>query len=387
LLVVLAAGLTGLAKLALASEFAATEAKVRIGAAIGAPLEAKTVALGFTASALSGVKVFETTGSANPPAWTAVGSVDADLSLLQLLTNDLGGGVVTLRDVAVTLVFDRDGRLVTRLPVPPEAAGPLPLVRLEGGTFTLRRDGRADEVFHNIKLELKTDGDRQSLSGTVEDPFWGLWTVSGGRQSATDPFTLVLKTAREVRATMALLRRAPFVPPGTWDAVQCEGETTCEVTLRFVPGEHVRYKADLSPHDTAVYVPCIDLRASAASGRVVIEDNLLTLSTVRGAAAGGEVRLESVMDFRVPGQSVLRFGVETSKANPRSMPAAWHVPAMDGQVDGKADMELSLVNGYVVKTRGQGTGTLRAFPFLRPLSLYMESDGNRGFRFGLGKGS
>ena len=31
-------------------------------------------------------------------------------------------------------------------------------------------------------------------------------------------FVLVLKTAKEVRATMPLLRRAPFCPPGTWRA-------------------------------------------------------------------------------------------------------------------------------------------------------------------------
>src|SRR6476659_2399924 len=95
-LVLLAAALAGLAKLALASDFAAKEARARIQAAIGAPVDASTVSLGFSASALTGVRVFETNTTDRPP-WTAVGAVDADLSLWKLLTNDLGGGTVTLR--------------------------------------------------------------------------------------------------------------------------------------------------------------------------------------------------------------------------------------------------------------------------------------------------
>ncbi len=384
-LVLVAAVLTGLAKLALASDYAVREAKARIQAAIGAPLETQSVALGFTASALRGVQVFETAATAAAPAWTTAQAVDADVSLWQLLTNDLGSGVVTLRDVAVTLAFDRAGRLLTRMPAPTEVAGPLPLVRLEGGTFTLRREGVPTEVFHNIRLELRTDGERQSLSGTIDDPDWGPWIVSGGRQKAADPFALVLKTAKEVRATMPLLRRAPFVPPGTWRAVEVEGDTTCEVTLRFVPGEPVHYRADLSPHDTTVLVPSIDLRAVGASGRVVIDDNVLTLSNVRGMTGGGELRLGSTMDFRVPGSHVERYAVAVSGLNPRLLPALWQVPMVEGQIDGKADMELTFRDRYLLNTRGQGTGTLRMFPFLRPLSVYMEADG-RGFRFGLGKG-
>ncbi|HEX4592494.1 MAG TPA: hypothetical protein VH120_21370, partial [Gemmataceae bacterium] len=248
-----------------------------------------------------------------------------------------------------------------------------------------RRDGVPDEVFHNIRLELRTTGEKQVLSGTVTDPDWGQWTVSGGREKAADPITLLLKTAKEVRATMPLLRRAPFVPPSTWRAVECEGDTTCEVTLRFVPGEPVHYRADLSPHNTAVYVPSISLRAAGASGRVVIEDNLLTLSNVRGAASGGEVRLGSVMDFRTPGQSVLRFAVATSRISPRLLPETWGVPHFaDGELEGKADLELDLRNGYLVTTRGQGQGTLRMWPFLRPLEIFLQADGRR-FRFGLGK--
>jgi hypothetical protein len=297
----------------------------------------------------------------------------------------MSGGVVTLRDVAVTLAFDRDGHLLTRMPTPPESEAPLPLVRLEGGTFTLRREGVPTETFHNIKLELRTVGERQTLSGTIDDPDWGPWIVSGGRESATGPFSLILKTAKEVRATMPLLRRTPFVGAGVWKAVELEGDTPCEVALRFVPGEPVHYKADLSPRNTTVRVPVIDLQATGASGRVVIEDNVLTLTNVRGGTGGGEIRVGSTMDFRVRGSHTERYTIEVSRLNPRLLPERWQVPAMGSEIAGKADLELTFRDGYLVNTRGQGTGTVKVTRFLPPLNIYMESDG-LGFRFGLGKG-
>ena len=115
-LVLLAATALGLARLGLASDYACRETLARLEAAIGAPVQATNVRLGFSDSALSGFKVFQPAASAETPAWTAVGTVDANLSLWQLVTNDLGGGIVTLRDVAVTLAFDRDGEIVEDAP-------------------------------------------------------------------------------------------------------------------------------------------------------------------------------------------------------------------------------------------------------------------------------
>ena len=160
-LLLLAAAVIGLTKLALASDYATREAVARLGAAVGAPVRASDVSLGFSASALRGVRVFEAATAGEGTEWTAVGSVDADLSLWQLVTNDLSRGTVTLRDVNVTLAFDANDHLLTRLPVPPaDSATARPLVRIENGTFTLRRAGFADETFHNIKLELKTEPDK-----------------------------------------------------------------------------------------------------------------------------------------------------------------------------------------------------------------------------------
>ncbi len=376
--------MAGAGKLGLASEFAARQLVERLQAVIGAPVRIAQARLGYSSSALDGVEVGEAVNTDAAPAWASARAVEADLSLWQLLRGDLAGGTVTLRDVAVTLRFDRGNRLTTRVPVPP-AAGPveLPRVLLDGGQFTLGHEGVPDEAFHNIRLELRGDGERLAVSGTVEDPDWGLWAVSGGRDAADGPFTLTLRTAREVHVTPALLRRAPFVPPTTWDHVELEGDTPCELTLRFEPGRPVHYRVVLDPRNTKVYVPSIKMRANGAQGRVVFEDNVLTLEKVRGLSAGGDLRVGSTMDFRGPG-SVLRFGIEADGLRLRGLPVMWRVPAVEGQVSGRADLEVAIRDGHTT-TRGRGEGAVRGLPLMPAIPIRLEADG-RGLRFALGRG-
>jgi hypothetical protein len=222
---------------------------------------------------------------------------------------------------------------------------------------------------------------------TLRDvPDWGPWTVAGGRVSAADPFRLVLKTAKEVHATPALLRRAPFVSPVTWREVELDGHTDCEVDLRFPPDGPVRYRVELHPHDTRVTVRAIDLTAYPARGRVLVEDGVVTLEDVRGTAAGGDVAVGSVMDFRSPVASVLRFTVDAGRVGLKRLPESWRAPRMDGEVAGRADLELTIRGGRAT-TRGRGEGTVRpALPFVPPIRVTLDADG-RGFRFGLGRGS
>src|SRR5690348_7011157 len=99
----LVALLAGLGKLALASDFAARQTVARLGAAVGAPVRVGEVRLGYRSTALRDLEVLENLTTPEPPAWTAVGAADADLSLWQLLRGDLVDGIVTLHDVHVAL--------------------------------------------------------------------------------------------------------------------------------------------------------------------------------------------------------------------------------------------------------------------------------------------
>lgn len=375
-----AGALTGAGKLFLGSAYAARQVVTRLGAAIGAPVRVGEVSLGYTASTLRDVDVLETLPTSALPAWTTCRGVEADLSLWQLVSGNVADGAVTLRDTAVTLRFDANNRLVTRLPTPEVTGGALPLVRLEGGQLTIQKDGVPDAVFRGISLELRSEGPRLTLSGRVVDPEWGEWNVGGGQDSPTGPFTLELRTVRPVRATPELLRKAPFVPPVTWQHVQCDGTTPCEVLVKLGGGApRTHYRVVLDPTDTKVYVPIIRLTAERASGRVVVEDDILTLERVRGLSAGGDLRVGSRMDFTGETNS-LKFSIEATGMHLRNLPETWQVPAVAGKVSGKAELELLTRAGHRTKASGSGEGTVQMLSFLPPFRLRLEAT-ERGFRF------
>jgi hypothetical protein len=193
----------------------------------------------------------------------------------------------------------------------------------------------------------------------------------------------VLRTTKEVHATPALLRRAPFVPPVVWRQVELDGDTDCELTLRFERTGHVRYRVVLNPRNTKVHVRAIDLRAETARGRVMVEDDVVTLEDVRGLAGGGNLRVGSTMDFRGETDR-LHFAIEADALRPRLLPERWRVPAVDGQVSGRAALDLHILNGRVT-TSGSGEGTVRAFPLLPPIRIHLKATDGR-FRFGIGPG-
>jgi hypothetical protein len=387
LLIGLVAGagvLTGGGKLLLRTDFAAREVLARLRDAVGAPIHVGDMSLGYTGSSLRDVEVMEAAGTAEPPRWSSCRAVEADLSLWQLLRADMAGGVVTLRDAAVTLRFDTDNQLVTRLPAPKPTAGLLPVVRLAGGQLTIQKQGVPDSVFRGIALELRGDGERLALSGTVNDPEWGEWAVGGGQDAATGPFTLELRTVRPVHVTPDLLRKAPFVPPVTWQHVECEGDTPCEVVVHLGGGApRTHYRVVLDPTNTKVYVPIIHLSAEAARGRVVVEDDVVTLEGIRGLAAGGDLRIGSRMDFTGDAH-VLKFTIEAQALNPRRLPESWQIPAVEGKVSGRADLEVITRAGHRTAARGSGEGSVQMFSFLPPLRLRLEAT-DRGFRITRGK--
>jgi hypothetical protein len=309
--------------------------------------------------------------------------VDVDLSLWQLLRGALNEGAVTMRDVRVVLRFDRDGKLLTRIPEPPSGESrPLPVVRVADGAFTIRRDGRPDETFRNIALELQGDGPQLQMHGSVNDPDWGPWAVLGNKASASAPLAFNLKTKRPVHVTPDLLRRTPFVTSTVWDNVTCEGDTPCELALQFNESSPMNYRVTLEPRNTKVYVRAIDLRSSEASGKVVVADDILTLENVRGHAAGGELKLRSIMDFRGL-DTIMKFTVEAGLLNLMELPHAWGAPALKGELNGKADLEVTSKNGRSI-VRGAGEGVVRIFPLLRAIKVQLVSDGQR-LRFHLGR--
>jgi hypothetical protein len=248
-------------------------------------------------------------------------------------------------------------------------------------TLPARHKARPDLRLASARAVIDGDDDGLSLNGTVADPYWGNWSVHAGLTSSTGAITLDVQT-KDALVTPAKLRALPWVPPTIWEQVRAEGRTPVHVMVSLVTREPgVRYRVELQPRDTKVWVKAIDLEAEHAGGRVEVEDGVVRLQGVRGKTAGGTLLTDGNFDFRGVG-SKLKFDVDVHGLSLRKLPAAWKLPSqIDGKLSGKADLQVSVRDGKV-ETRGDGKGViddprLAGFRIQTPIPLRLQAMGPR----------
>ena len=190
---------------------------------------------------------------------------------------------LTLTGAAITLHFDKEGHLLTRIPPSTSVAESLPRVALESGEITIKQQGRKPMVVSGIDGQLQPEGSRFAVSGSVSDPYWKRWTVSGVLDRNSGEVQASLKTTA-LHVTEAMLEDLPFVSPTVWREVQLEGDTPVEFQVRVEPETRkFHYRLAVSPQHTHVHVTAIELTAEQAHGQVVVEDEVERKGTVYGS--------------------------------------------------------------------------------------------------------
>jgi hypothetical protein len=384
LLVLLGVGLLA-ARLYLSSARAAAQAAARLEEMFGAPVRVGAARIGLLGSTtLHDVAVYEPDATPSGEPVLRIAELAADVSALGILRS-AAVGQVDLHGVQVVLHFDRQGRLTTRLPRPPEGKPlALPHVRLEDAELTLAQEGRPALVLHGVCGVLTGSAAGVELKGHISDPYWGEWHAGAVLTTRTGAVTLNLQTA-DARVDQARLEAVPYVPASVWQEVKASGHTSARVTIGlFLHKPGVHYRVELAPRDATVQVTAIDLQAQQASGQVVVEDNLVMLHQVRGRAAGGTLATDGELDFRHTATR-MHFAITARDLVLRQLPARWKVPEqIEGKLSGWADLTLAVRDGKV-QTRGSGKGQIAdarvaGFPTSRPIELRLQADGER-FRF------
>jgi translocation and assembly module TamB len=367
-LLVLVGTAFGAAKLYLASGRVTGQVQTRLQDMLGVPVEVGGADVGLTGdSSLVKLRVYEPeSGSVSRP-WLEADGVQADVSALGLL----GGATprqVRVRNADVLLRFDPKGRLLTKMPTPKGGAGAMPEVLLDGGTLTLAQEGHPEPmVIHGIHADLISGPGGFTLKGTIDDPYWGHWEAGGSLDTAEGAVRLELDSP-PMKVTQEKLLDLPFVPAKVWQEFMAEGTTPVKFVLSFkagAPGVH--YRVDLRPEDTTVEIPSIDLKATEASGGVVVEDEAVSLKDVKGRFAGGSLAVPGGdLDFR-PTPALLKLRVEAQGVAISELPKSWGLHntnpllrRLDGHLDGHADLRIAVGGGGPTRTDGsKGEGVVQ----------------------------
>jgi hypothetical protein len=378
----------------LTSRYLAAQMASRLEAAYGGPVSISAVDIGWRRSSLIGVQVFEKGKSAPTAPWATIEEVEADVSILDWLRGSVCVENITLTGAAITLRFDKEGHLLTGLPAQPTCEfgteASLPNLRLEHSQITLQKEGAADLVVADIKATLRSEGEQILMAGHVDNLHqsnWGPWTLQGVIDRQSQETSITLKSDGAVPVTQTMLNELPFVHEGVWHAVQLEGATPICTTIRYDGAKQAtHYRIELEPRETEVHVPAIDLDATGAKGKVIVEDGVVRLRNGLGQAFDGTICIDADFDFRQTSARLEFSRVEVQGLAMRRLPKSWDLPRqIEGRLRGSAKLEVLVDNGRP-KTRGQGQGQIEdarigGQPTSDPICLELHAtDGGFGFR-------
>jgi translocation and assembly module TamB len=332
-------------------------------------------------STVHGIEAYEDEKTSKP--WLRIDDVAADVSAFSLLRGKSPENI-DLQGARLFLRFDRDGRLLTKLPTKKKGAPEqLPIIHIERGELTFDQQHRSPMVIRGVQAELASGKNGLMLTGTVSDPFWGNWKANGDFTSNGSQGSLSLGT-EEVAVTMTKLKSIPFVPPSVWREVHIEGTTPAQLRLSMETTDDqtsVHYRIEISPADARVQVPSIDLDATQVKGKAVVADEIVEVDNAIGQTAGGSITTSGKLNFHdETTRLTFKAGVEDVVLH--DLPRSWNVPKdIDGKLTGSANLVVTILNGKV-QTAGSGAGVIRGaswsgFSIDKPIRLSLHSDNGR----------
>jgi hypothetical protein len=381
-LAALLGSILGAAKLFLGSNHFKTMLTERLQDALkGSRLRIADVDVGVNSTCIHEVVLVEEN---NDNSWAKIERIDANVPILNLLDGSPEGASVNLQNFEVTLRFDKHNHLTTELP---EKSGPLPalpVIELRHGSLALVQEGREPFRLSNLSGKAKTSDGKLLFTGQLADPTWGNWSVSIIYDPGADFKEVKLKTTG-VAVKQAMLSALPFVSSNVWTHVECWGDTTADITLRMPSKKApLQYRIELEPSHTSVHISSVALDAREASGRVVIDDGLVTLAGISGQVAKGNITTNATLDFRKP-EYIHHFAVGVQKLELQLLPPKWKIPpTLRGLASGNAELTVNVIDRKV-ETTGQGEGYIDGarmglLTLAKPLRIRMIADAT-GFHF------
>ena len=366
-------------KLYLGSDLATQRAAGRLSEVYGAAVELDRFDVGMDQTAFRGVRFFQVGDLPGDVPWLSIKEALTDLSFIDVAFDQAEVSQIDLTQPVVTLHFNKDGRLLTRVPKPREEGKAWPSLVLHQGVFRLQQEGHPDFVVNGINaiLELRKEG--LVLEGTVDDPFWGNWQAKGDLN--LEKLTGQLRLLNEgSHVTQEKLEALPFVSARVWDAVKLDGDTPVDFTFTYdLPADRFGYMVQAHPSRTKVFVSSINLHAENAGGLVRVDNGAVYLDDVNGETADGEITTTAELRCRQEPRE-MHFAIKVKRVDLRKLPTTWRLQRqLAGRLDGTADLQV-IVRNHEPRTFGQGQGIIKearlaGFPVF-DLAILLQANGD-----------
>jgi hypothetical protein len=383
LVLVLAALLAGVAfagfRIYLGSDLAILRFSGRLSEFYGAAVQVDSLDVGMDSTMLSGVRFFELGDLPGAEPWLVADLVKADLSFVNLAFDKSQMTEIEVNHPTITLRFNKDGHLLTRLPAQQTHGEALPALAIHQGTIRLQQEGQKEFVANEIDAVLTLQNDGLAMKGTISDPYWGDWQTDGHYDFEKGIGRLHLAN-EGTHITQEKLRGLPFVAPPVWDEVQLEGDSPVDFSFSHdFTSNRTQYAVNLQPVRTQVFVTAINLHADNAHGTVRIENGTIALKDIHGTSADGEITTTSELRCRQEPKE-MDFHIGVSRLDLRKLPSTWRLPRQAvGRLSGTAELQV-IVKNHRSRTFGHGEGLVQEGHFaglpVKDLKILLSADGD-----------
>ncbi len=329
----------------------------RLEALYGGPVEVGGIDVGLNSSSVQGLKLYDKPAAGHEAhAWVEVKSVHADVSLWEMIRGAALPRRLVLQAPTIVLYFDRNGRLLTQLPLDAQGESNIdkllaeaPELDLEGGEVILKKEGHPDLVAHQVTAHLTREGGALVLTGSGENDVAGKLLLSGQLKSGSNQVHVNLKTEHAAEVDQAFLERVPFVPAGVWQELQVtRSESTAELNVDYdLKERNFHYRLDLAPRKTVASIPALEVTAQGAEGSVSVEDYLVHVRQVSAHAFDGTILVHhGELDFRGDVEKFDFSKIEAKGLDVSKLPPSWKFPPqIKGQLYGTAEAHVTIGPG------------------------------------------
>jgi hypothetical protein len=357
----------------------------QISARIGMPVEVTQVRIGLVTSTI-GLKAFDPAVTDPKRAEVfAVEAADADITLFALARGHIAPKTVELKNVNLQLHVGADGQVITTLPKVPEGggSGSLPTVELTDARVTIRQDGRPEFALTGIRAKVEPAGGRVKLSGTVDDPLWAKWTVSGEIDPNAKAGSVELATP-DGPLTMDRLTSVPFIPASVWKHIAGNGRGAIALKLWVGSDREPHYSLDIRPDNGELTIHDADVTLKQLNGLIRVSGAKVEMQGTKAALAGGTFAADGVIDFG-PEPTTVDVKATAEGLDVTRLPAAWGLSGkeIEGALKGTADLKMKIHSDGRIETAGGGSGEVIGAKFRGlPITFKVElrSDGKQ-YRF------
>lgn len=369
--------LTALAVLASVLYFAVQNyAKHKVIAAIeeivDGPVEVDQVRLGREQVVIRGLRVYQS--DQHKSAWLMIDRAELGLGFRDVIRGESMPETATIHGAEIVLQYDEDGKLLTSLsPWQDGVEMRLREIDVRRANVEIRQRGKTPLIAKQIDGKIRRTKDIH-IKATVGGALNARWNLEAHIRGDSFATNAELATNR-LKFSTDQLAKLPFFPEEITRDVRASGISPIQLALQIDKSGEPKYRVEFTPSSLDVDIRDAGLAFTGAEGRVVVQNDFVEFTGLRGDVSGGRFSVDGQMRRRNGfWKGAVRGNLDTVPL--AELPKNWQLPEqVRGIASAQGRLEFELADSYF-QLSGDANATIAQAQFAgisaRPVKVELD---------------